>query len=231
MFNRVFWLRLALDGIAAGLLLFAFAYYWQGNTTHELAGLGIFLLMVVHNLFHRRWFATLAKQSRGRRGKFNLGLTFVLLSGMLVLLATSLLISETLFAQLRLPDDFTARQIHAGIAYWLLVIVAVHLGLRWPLLIAATRRLCGISDSNAIRTQVLRIVALGIAVQGVDSVFALNLPARLQFQMTLDWWNFKASVAGFFGHCLAIVGLGIFVTYYTMQWVSRLPRYARKTVE
>lgn len=225
--NRVFLLRLVLDGLATGLLLFAFAYFWQGNAAHELAGIGMFLLLVVHNIFHRRWFATLAKKPRARRGKFNIAVTLVLLTGMLALLATSLLISETLFAGLRLDDDFTVRQIHAGIAYWLLVIVAIHLGLRWPLLMGTARKLFGVAEENVVRTVVLRLVAIFIAVQGVYSVLALNLRYRLLFQMTLEWWNFEESVAGFFGHCLAIVGLGIFLTFYTMQWLGRCERNGR----
>lgn len=219
--NRVFLLRLVLDGIATGLLLFAFAYFWQGNAAHELAGTAMFLLLVVHNLFHRRWFATLVKPPRARRGTFNIALTCVLLLGMLALLATSLVISETLFAGLRLDDDFSARRIHAGIAYWLLVVVAVHLGLRWPLLMGVARKLFGVATSSAARTPVLRAAAVAIAVQGMWSVFALNLHYRLLFQMTLDWWNFEESVAGFFGHCLAVVGLCMVVTHYTMRCCSR----------
>lgn len=224
--NPVLLLRLVLDCIAAGLLLFAFAYFWQGNAAHELAGLSMFLLLVVHNVFHRRWFAALSKRPRERRGRFNIALTFVLLAGMLALLGTSLMISETLFADLRVDDNFTARQIHAGIAYWLLVIVAVHLGLRWPLLMAVARKLLGIVEANAARTTVLRWIAFGIAIQGVCSVLALNLRSRLLFQMSLDWWNFEESVAGFFGHCMAIAGLCMFLTYYTMQWLQRRKRTA-----
>jgi hypothetical protein len=228
--NPVFLLRLVLDCIAAGLLLFAFAYFWQGNASHEWAGISVFLLLVVHNMFHRRWFAALPKQGQGeRRGKFNIALTFVLLAGMLALLGTSLVISETLFANLRLDDDFTARQIHAGIAYWLLIIVAIHLGLRWPLLMGVARRLLGIVQVSAARTALLRLIAIGIAGQGACSALALNLRSRLLFQMSLDWWNFEESVAGFFGHCMAIMGLCMFLTYYTMQWLQRRKRMAAAT--
>lgn len=224
--NAVFLLRLVLDCIAAGLLLFAFAYFWQGNTAHELAGIGMFLLLVVHNVFHRRWFASLSNGSIERRGGFNVALTFVLLAGMLALLGTSLVISETLFAGLRLDDDFTARQVHAGIAYWLLLVVAVHLGLRWPLLMGVARKLLGITRASTLRTWALRLIALVIAVQGVDSAMALGLRSRLLFQMSLDWWNFEESVAGFFGHCMAVAGLCMFLTYYTTQWLQRRKRVA-----
>lgn len=224
--NPVFLWRLALDASVAGLLLFALAYFWQGNVAHEWAGAGIFLLLVVHNLFHRRWFAGLAKRQGARSGVFNISLTLVLLAGMLALLGTSLVISETLFAGLRLDDDFSARQVHAGIAYWLLIIVAVHLGLRWRLLMGVARQLLGIAQPSAVRTLVLRLIAVGIAVQGVVSMQVLNLRSRLLFQMSLDWWNFERSVAGFFGHCLAIAGLCICLTYYAQQWLQRRQRAA-----
>jgi hypothetical protein len=222
--NPVFLLRLVLDCLAAGLLLFSFAYFWQGNVAHELAGMGIFFLAIVHNVFHRRWFAARSKGQREKRGKFNIAVTFVLLAGMLAMLITSLAISETLFTGLRLNDDFTARRIHAGLAYWLLIVVAVHLGLRWPLLMAVARKLLGIEGANAVRTTVLRSIAVCIALQGVRSALALNLHARLLFQMSLDWWNFEESVAGFFGHCMAVAGLCMFLAYYAMQWQHRRRR-------
>lgn len=225
--NPVFLLRLVLDGLAAGLLLFAFAYFWQGNASHEWAGIGMFALLVLHGLFHRRWFAALGHAPRARRGRFNIALTLVLLAGMVALLGSSLVISETLFANLRLDDDFTARRIHAGIAYWLLIIVAIHLGLRWPLLMGVARKLCGITKPNAARALVLRVIAVAIALQGVSSVLALNLRTRLLFQMSLDWWNFEASVAGFFFHCMAIAGLCIFFTHGAMQWLQRRERLAQ----
>lgn len=216
----MFLLRLVLDSVVTGLLLFAFAYFWQGNASHEWAGIGMFMLLIVHNAFHRRWFASLAQEPRAKRGKFNIALTLVLLVGMLALLGTSLVISETLFAGLRLDDDFTLRRVHAGIAYWLLIVVSIHLGLRWPLLMAVARKLFGFKESNAVRTAILRLAAAGIALQGVFSALALKLPARLVFQLSLDWWNFEESVAAFFLHCMAVAGLGIFLTHYSMHWVQ-----------
>lgn len=219
--NPIFTLRLVLDGIAVGLLLFAFSYHWLGNASHELAGIGMFMLLVVHNLFHRRWFSTLSTSGRARRGGFNLALTGVLLAGMLALLASSLVISETLFAGLRMDDDFTARQVHAGIAYWLLIIVAIHLGLRWPMLMAVGRNLFGIEGTHVMRSVLFRSIAIAVAVQGLCSMVTLNLHDRLLFRISLDWWNFEESAVAFFGHCLAIVGFCVCATYHAMHWRAR----------
>ena len=54
--NRLFLSRLWLDGLTAGLLLLGFAYWWLGNVVHEVAGTAMFLLLIAHNVFNRRWW-------------------------------------------------------------------------------------------------------------------------------------------------------------------------------
>jgi hypothetical protein len=154
-------------------------------------------------------------------------MTLVLLVGMLALCVSSLLISETLFPALRMADDFAARQLHAGMAYWLLLIVAVHLGLRWPLLMAIAVKHIGLTKPHAVRTVLLRVIALGTCVQGVFSAMALNVPGRLLFQLQMDGWTFESGAAAFFGHCIAVMGLVGCLTFYglrTWEWLRRVAR-------
>jgi hypothetical protein len=223
----MFALRLMLDGLAAALLIFAFSYFWLGNGAHEWAGISLFILLLVHNMFHRRWYAGLSRRTRQGRGIFNTALTLVLLAGMLALCATSLLISETLFPAIRMADDFAARQVHAGVAYWLLLIGAVHLGLRWSLLMAVTAKCLALNNTHAVRTALLRVIALGTAVQGVFSAVALHVPSRLLFQLQMDGWSFDTGAASFFGHCIAVMSLVVCLTFYgarAVDWLLYLDR-------
>lgn len=222
--NPVFLLRLAFDLTAASLLLIGLAYWWLGNVVHELAGTAMFLLLLAHNVFNRRWYGTVPKTPREPRGLFNVGVTFLLLIGMAALLITSVLISNTLSTFMASFGGFTARQLHVLAGYWVLIIVAIHLGLRWPLLMGVARKLSGIAQPNAARTLVLRLLAAAIVIHGIWSSFALGVGTRLAMQTTLDWWNFEDAVVGFFVHCLAIVGLYIAVTYYAMNWTQRWNR-------
>lgn len=215
--NRIFLLRLWLDGLAAVLLLLALAYWWLGNVVHEVAGTAMFLLLIAHNLFNRRWYGNLPRTRRGPRSVFNIGVTFALLTAMLVLLGTSVLISHTLAPFLPPWGGFTVRQIHTLAAYWALVIVAIHLGLRWPMLMGMARNLLGIGGANPLRTLVLRAIAGTIAIHGIWSFHQLGLGTKLSMQTTLDWWNFEEAVAGFFIHCAAVAGLVIVVTYYGLN--------------
>lgn len=218
--SRVFLSRLVFDFIAAGLLLFAFSYWWLGNIAHELAGTAMFLLVIVHNMFNRRWYGTIPKARREARGLFNIAVTLLLMLVMLALLVSSVLISNALSGVMSAYGGSAVRQIHTLAAYWVLVIVAVHLGLRWSMLMGATRKLAGITQPSALRTLALRAIVILIALHGIWSSFELAIGTKLSMQMTLDWWNFEVSVAGFFIHCIAIAGLYMFLTYYAMKWVQ-----------
>lgn len=222
--NPVFLLRLAFDFTAASLLLIGLAYWWLGNTVHELAGTAMFVLLIVHNVFNRRWYGTVPRTRPEPRSLFNVAITFLLMTGMLALLATSVLISNFLSDLMPAYGGFTVRQIHVFAGYWVLVIVAIHLGLRWPLIMNAARNLSGISKPNVVRTVVLRVLAAAIAMHGVWSSFALGVGSKLSMQMTLDWWNFEEAVGGFFVHCIAIAGLYIVLTYYAMNLIQRRRR-------
>jgi hypothetical protein len=219
--SPIFLMRLIFDLIAVGLLLFAFSYWWLGNVAHELAGTGLFVLIVAHTVFNRRWYGTIPKARREARGLLNIVVTFLLVLAMVGLAVTSVLISNALSGVMSPYAGFTVRQIHTLVAYWVLVIVSVHLGLRWPTLMGVARKLTGISQPDGIRTLTLRVITAAIALHGVWSSFELAIGTRLSMGMTLDWWNFEESVAGFFIHCLAIIGLYIALTYYAMQWLRR----------
>jgi hypothetical protein len=230
--NRLFLSRLWLDGLAAGLLLLGLAYWWLGNLVHEIAGTAMFLLLIAHNLFNRRWWGGVPRARREARSLFNIGVTLALLMVMLTLLVTSVLISNALATILPPWGGFTVRQIHTLAAYWVLVIVAIHLGLRWPMLMGVMRNLFGINKPNALRTFVLRMIALSVALHGVWSFAVLGLGGKLSMRMTLDWWNFEEAVAGFFVHCAAVAGLVMVITYYGLKLIrSGLPAKELRTPE
>ncbi len=228
--NRFFLSRLWLDALAAGLLLVGFAYWWLGNLVHEVAGTAMFVLLIAHNFFNRRWYGGIPATRREPRSVFNLGVTFVLLAAMLALLVTSVLISNVLSTFLPAWGGFTVRQIHTLAAYWVLVVVAVHLGLRWPMLMGVARNLFGIRKPSALRTFVLRAIAFGIALQGIWSGTVLGLGGKLTMRMTLDWWNFEESVAGFFVHCAAFAGLVIVVTYTGLKLIESGNRWRMRNL-
>ncbi|NJO32875.1 MAG: DUF4405 domain-containing protein [Rhodospirillales bacterium] len=214
--STLFLVRLILDMIAASLLLLALAYWWLGNGVHELAGTAMFLLVIAHNVFNRRWYGTISRPGWQARKIVNVSVTALLATTMLVLLVTSIVISRTLPELIPGGGGFTMRQIHILAAYWALIIVSVHLGLRWPMIMGVVRTLLGISLGRPSRTLALRLVTAALAITGIWASFELGIGSQLTMQTSLDWWNFEESVAGFFIRCISIAGLYIATTYYVV---------------
>ncbi len=94
--NPVFLLRLAFDFTAVSLLMIGLAYWWLGNTVHELAGTAMFVLLIAHNIFNRRWYGAVKQTRPEPRSLFNVAITLLLMIAMLALLITSVLISNAL---------------------------------------------------------------------------------------------------------------------------------------
>lgn len=217
----LFLIRLGLDFTAAGLLLVALAYYWLNNAVHEVIGTGIFLLLIGHGIFNRRWWGGIAKQRREPRNVITTAMNLSLLLTMLTLLGTSVIISQTVFSFLPISSDFTSRQIHAAAAYWALIIVAIHLGWHWHMIIAVASSRLGITTPNALRTGVLRILTASLAAFGVISWLELDVSSKLVMQMSMVGWDFTTSTPAFFLHHVAIVGLCAAMAHYAMMALTR----------
>lgn len=218
--NRTFLLRLVFDFVTAGLLLVGLAYYWLDNTVHEIVGIGMFLLIIIHNVFNRRWYKTVPKSRHEASGLINSSTILLLAVTILVLLVTSLMISRTVFSFLPFSGGFSTRQAHILAAWWALIIVSLHLGMRWSMLMNVARNLFGVKGTSTARTAVLRMITAAIAIQGVRSSFDLGMGSKLTAQISIDFWDFNETAMGFFVHVVAIAGLYMSIAHYTMKWLQ-----------
>ena len=127
------------------------------------------------------------------------------------------MISKSVFGLLPIPDSIYLRDVHWFAAYWVMVIVGVHLGLHWSRVMAMVRTTLRLSPGNSARTLVLRIAAALLAGFGVWSFTVLGVWAKLTFTYSLDFWDFTASVTPFFGHWAGVVSLPAIITHYGMM--------------
>ncbi len=219
--NRRFILRLTLDFIAATLLVIALAYDWLDNLSHEVIGTAMFLLIIAHNIFNRRWYGAIPRMRRDARSTTNLAVTVLLAATMIALLVTSLMISRSVFSVLPPSGGFTTRQIHALAGYWGLIIVSVHVGLRWSLIMATMGKLAGFSTRNPLRTAALRVIATTIAAYGLYSWRAIELWSKLTATVTMGFLDFEFAALPFFIHLASIAGLCVLAAHYASNIIRR----------
>ena len=216
----VFLLRLVFDFVALGLFLIAMAYWWMDNGTHELVGTAMFALLFLHNVFNRRWYGSLPRTRRRSRPLVTMVLNLTLLVTMSALLATSVLISQWLFVGVAVGGT-TARDLHISAAYWAMLIVSLHLGLHWQIVMNAAKRILGIVDASRARTVLMRLAAVAVAAGGVYAFFDLDISSRLLLIPTMEFWDFNADTSGFFFRVAAIVGFFCAVGHYASTAMRR----------
>ncbi|MBY3201344.1 DUF4405 domain-containing protein [Rhizobium laguerreae] len=218
--TTVFRVRLLLDFVAVGLIIACLAYWWLDNRTHEVFGTVLFALVIGHNVFNRRWYGNVRKRPRDAVRLINILTIICLALAMLVMLATSLLISRDLFAFSALDGAFAVREIHMFAGYWTLFIIAIHLGTRWTVVMNSIRSAFGLSTPSTMRTIVFRVAALATAIWGVKSSFEMAFGSKLMLTYSLDMWDFNESTFGFFLNYASIVGLYATLTHYVLSLIS-----------
>lgn len=214
-------IRLILDFAGLALVVLCLAYWWLGNLSHELFGTALFALVIVHNVFNRRWHSNVARKLGDGPGLLNASAIACLATAMAVMLVTSVLISRDLFPFLSLDRAFAVREIHMFAAYWLLMILALHLGTRWTVVMNGFRGAFRIGPPNIFRSAALRLLTFAAAAWGVQSTVEMGFGSKLMLTYTLDMWDFNESILGFFLNYGSIVCLYAAVTHYVLSTMKR----------
>lgn len=224
----IFRLRLLLDFLAVALIIACLAYWWLDNLSHEVFGTALFALVIGHNVFNRRWYGNVPKGKRDAVRVFNMATIFCLAIAMLVMLATSLLISRDLFKFMALDGAFAVREIHMFAGYWTLFIIAIHLGTRRTVVMNTVRSTLRLASPSTLRTLGLRAAAFAIAIWGVKSSFEMAFGTKLMLTYSLDMWDFSENTLGFFINYVSIVGLYATLTHYALVWLGTVRKGRRE---
>ncbi len=208
--------RAGLPMAMLALLLLSLAYWWLDNAPHELFGTALFALLSWHVYLNRVWFRNLTRGTYDVRRIFVVLLHAALIVNMALLLITSGMISETVFAWVPGPDSNDLREIHRFSGYWIVLATGTHVGLHWERVRAGLFSRLSLAGSRVatIAAYALAIVAL---CQGVASFQNLGVWTKLTFNYSLEFWDFTSSVAPFFGNWIMVFMLPAIVTHVLMK--------------
>jgi Domain of unknown function (DUF4405) len=201
-------------------MLIAMAYYITGNMVHEVVGVVVLLLFIVHNFLNRRWYRSIFKGKHNLRRILQIGINLLFFVVMVVMMMSAVLISSELFAFIPINNDMILRKIHVQTAYWGYIIMAVHIGFSWEIIINSVRRMTGITGTSRIRTITLRILALLIVAYGVQSSFEGEMGSKL-FIYNPFGWSYADSTFRFLIDHLSIMGIYVCGTHYTLKFIHK----------
>lgn len=223
--------KLLNDLVMTVLMLIAMAYYITGNTIHEIVGVMALVLFIVHNFLNRRWYLTIlkGKHTLGRILQIGINLLFLVTMGMMMV--SAVLISRDIFPFISVNNDMVFRQIHVQTAYWGFIIMAVHIGLSWGMIIHSVSRMTGILGTNRIFTIALRVLAVFIVVYGVRSSFEREMGSKLFIYNPFgNWFNDDSTIRFLIDH-LSIMGIYICGTHYVLKFIQKQQQTAVKKTD
>lgn len=201
-------LKLTVDiGMTAALLLLM-AYELVGQAAHEWIGIGMFVLFVIHHILNGSWIRNLL------RGRYNpvrimqTGLVLLILCAMAGLMVSGIILSRHALSFLPIKGGRSfARNLHMISAYWGFVLMSVHLGFHWSMMMGMAKKF--FPKPSAVRKWVLRILALVIAGYGVYAFIRRDIGIYMLLRSHFVFFDYEEPLVFFYLDYIAVMGLFI----------------------
>lgn len=220
-----------IDILMTILLLLLMAYQITGDKLHEWFGAGMLLLFITHNMLNIRWYANLFK-GKYRPVRF-LGtvLNFAVLAAILALGYSGIVMSRHIFAFLPINKGMAlARVMHLAGSYWGFVLMSLHLGLHWGMVVGICRRLPGRKELSGL-VWLLRLFAFAAAGYGAFCFIREDIFSYMFLKTEFVFFDFEKSVFSVFSEYIAMMALWVWIGYYLAKGIGKLSAAKSKRKE
>lgn len=229
--KKKFVFKIAVDVVMTVLLLFLMARQLTGDSAHEWLGAGMLILWIAHHILNRSWYSHLFKGKYTPARILQTVTNFAVLLSMFGLMVSGIILSREVFAFLPISGSIAlARPLHVLSAFWGFVLMALHLGLHWNMILGMVRKATGPVASKPQRI-LLRIAAALVAGYGLYAFLKNKFLSYMFLTSSFVFFDFERPVLLFFTEYIAIMGLFIFLAHYASKGIQRLTGRRKKLVE
>jgi len=221
--------QIIVDLAMTAMLPVLMAYALVGEAVHEWVGISMFILFIIHQILNYRWHQNLLKGRYSSIRIIGTVINILLFVIMICLMISGIMMSRHVFIFLHINGGGTsfARTMHMLAAYWGFVLMSVHMGLHWGILMGVAKKITGIKKTSRIRTVFLRIIAVLIATYGIYAFLQRNNGSYMLLKTQFVFFDFDEPLSMFFADQLAIMGLFVCVGHY----VSKLLQLVKSITE
>jgi formylglycine-generating enzyme required for sulfatase activity/flavodoxin len=137
------------------------AYQVTGEALHEWIGIGMTVLVIIHQILNRKWYGTIYK---GKYNLYRIATTVVnialLLSFVLTAFCGMSMSSHAVPFLYGMTKVSFARRMHLSMSHWAFVLMGLHLGMHIPVMFAKLK----LTDKGRIFISVLLCIVSGIGL-------------------------------------------------------------------
>ena len=206
-------LKIIVDVLMTVALLFLMTYERIGEAAHEWLGVGMFTLFIIHHILNRKWSRCVFK---GKYTLFRIWQT-VLVIGILLTMAGSMyrgvILSEHALSFLPIKGGRAfAREVHMLSAYWGFVLMSLHLGLHWSIMMGMAKRF--VKKLPTAGKWLLRGIAAFIAGYGVYAFIQREIGRYMLLKNHFAFFDFEEPLIFFLADYVAVMALFVWVSHY-----------------
>jgi len=181
------------------LLLCLMAYQVTGEAVHEWIGIGMTVLVIIHQILNRKWYGAIFK---GKYNPYRIATTVINIA---LLLAFAL----TAFSGMSMSGHAVpflygmtkvsfARRMHLSMSHWAFVLMGIHLGMHIPVMLAKLK----LTDKVRMVISVLLCIISGI---GLFLFIKNGMPDYLFFRVPFAFLDYeKAGILVFLENILML---------------------------
>ena len=222
-------IKMGIDFLMTVLLFLLMSYQITGQELHEWFGTGVLVLFLLHNILNIRWYGSLFK------GKYTLLRTMQTLINISVLISmlclgfSGIVLSRHIFVGLSIQGPMaTARTMHLAASYWGFVLMSIHLGMHWGMIVGMFRRLCNRKKTPAVFVWLLCFMAIFIAGYGAYCFHKENILSYMFLKQEFVFFDFEQSAVSVFAGYITMMGLWVFIGFYTVKGLRKITSQSRR---
>lgn len=200
------------------LLPFLMAYSLIGERKHEILGVIMFGLFLVHHALNFGWWRGIAKGAYSLPRILLAGTNLLLLMIMTALAVSGVISSRHLFTFLPVISHVNLfRKIHVAASNWGLLLMAFHLGLHWNVICSRVKWNIRKSDGICVKG-----IYLMIPLYGIWAFMKRGIADYLFLKTEYVFFDFSEPVALFVIDYLTIIvlfaAIGNYVIHFLQKW-------------
>ena len=218
-------LKLTIDVFMTLALLFLMGYQFWGEAAHEWIGSGMFLLFIAHHILNGHWHKSLFKGKYNTMRIVTLCIDVLILLAMLAQMYSGIMMSRHVFDFLPSAGGMSlARRLHILGAYWGYILMSLHLGLHWNMILGMVRKAVRLKSDSKIRRTVVFFAGLIIAGYGVWVFIDRDFPTYLFLKSEFVFLDYSEPKTLFYIDYLALMGLCIFIAHYGTKLIRKFKK-------
>lgn len=206
-------LKIVVDIGMTVLLLLLMTYELIGEAAHEWLGIGMFGLFIIHHILNRKWSWNIFKGEYTLLRIFQTFLVIGILLTMIGSMYSGIVLSKHVLSFLPTKRGIGfARGIHMVSAYWGYVLMSLHLGLHWIVIIGMTKRF--VKEVPIFLIWLFRGITGLIAGYGVYAFIQREIGHYMLLKNEYAFFDFQEPLIFFLVDYMAIMVLFVWINHH-----------------